>query len=182
MITDWKITPVDWSRKQDNSAGVSKETIRAFASRKLFPDNHNVGMLVVAKDGGTGRIEGITWDFETNPKIVHPSDTHRMNDPRYPVYRVWNKEISGDLPCTLPVDRRNIQNCIQSLSQGELNQMYEDIKSVNYLYKEGAFPEMVEAAVVYPPTNTLYTFLLVTGKQYLDFPAINANIEQIMKT
>lgn len=181
MITDWKITPVNWARQKEDTAGVSKKTIRAFASRKLFPDNHNVGMLVVAKDGRKPIIEGMTWDFEKDPKLVHLTDVQRMNNPQYPKYRVWKKELSDGLPCTLPVDRRNIQKCIESLSDEELTQMYEDIKTADFLEYVGVEHLFVEGAIVYP-TNGLYTFLLVTGKQYFDFPAINANIEQIMKT
>ena len=183
MITDWKITPVNWARGLADQAGVSKETIRDFASRQLFPYNHNVGMLVVAKDviNFSGTIEGMTWDFETDPYHVWEGDHHRMNDPKYPKYRVWKKEISNDLPCTLPVDRRNIQKCIESLSDEELTQMYEDIKTADFLHHVGVEHNSVEGAIVYP-SNTLYTFLLVTGKRYFDFPAINANIEQIMKT
>jgi hypothetical protein len=184
MITDWKITPVNWARSLGDQAGVSKETIRDFASRQLFPYNHNVGMLVVAKDnfGGKGKIEGMTWDFETDPILVHSTDVQRMNNPQYPRYRVWKGEISDNLPCTLPVDRRNIQKCIESLSDEELTQMYEDIKTADFLEYVGVEQNFVESAIVYPPTNTLYTFLLVTGKQYFYFPAINANIEQIRKT
>ena len=183
MITDWKITKQNWDRSDGITRiklGLSDKEIRAFAAKTLFPDNHNVGMVVVAKDiPDRPEIKAYFWQFETDPYHVWEGDHHRMTDPMYPKYRFWKKDIKGDLPCTLPIDRRNIQQCLESLSDDELTQIYNSIKESSEMEK-GIEWRRIEGTLV--STISLNTYLVVSGKQYLDFPAINANIEQIMKT
>jgi len=182
LIVDWKILPVSWQRpmQRQDQPGVSPEVLRSFATHK-FPDGHNVGMVVVAKDGQSKSvIEGFTWSFEDDENYVASDDWHRMNDPKYPYYRVWYANILSDLPCTLPLDRRNIQKCLISMSDNELNQLYQSIKNGNL--QRGANYAALETMLILNQPNTLYSFFVVTGKKYLSHPAINANMSQIRKT
>jgi hypothetical protein len=180
---DWKILPVSWERqgaKQKWQPGVSPEELRSFATHK-FPDGHNVGMVVVAKDGPSKSIiQGFTWSFEDDENYVVEADWHRMNDPKYPHYRVRSANIFHDLPCTAPLDRRNIQQCLSSMSDKELTQLYQSIK--NGRMERGANYNSLESMLIVNQPNTLYSFLVVTGKKYLSHPAINANLSQIRKT
>lgn len=183
MITDWVVTKENWDRPTPETIGpkigINEEEVRDFAAKTLFPHDHNVGMVVVAKDiPDRPEIKAYFWQWETDPYHVHESDRQRMTNPRYPRYRFWKKDIKDNLPCTLPIDRRNIQQCLESLSDEELTQIFKSIQ--DNPYEKGVDWWRIEATLV--SSISLNTHLLISGKQYLAFPAINANIKQIMKT
>ncbi len=194
MIKDWTLTPVNWAR-QDNSKddiiGATEDQIRGFVTKEIFPKDHNVGMLIAAKDGGSTIIEALHWRIETEDRYV-PLDKALRPDgkPKFLRYRGKGKYIrEGELSCTLPVDGRNIIQCLKSLSDREIEQLYEDVISGvgpdrhPIQEKKGLSWREIESRIVYHPGSQRQTFVLLTGKEGRPvFPAINANLEQIMKT
>jgi hypothetical protein len=193
VIKDWTLTPVNWARQDiDRSVlGATEEQIRGFATTELFPKDHNVGMLIAAKDGNFTVIEALHWKIETEESHVPLDKTLRPDgEPKFLRYRGKGKYIrKGELPCTLPVDGRNIIQCLKSLSDREIEQLYEDVISGvgpdrhPIEDKKGITWSEIESRIVYHPGSQRQTFVLITGKEGHPVPpAINANLEQIMKT
>lgn len=198
MIIDWSFEIIPWERQgiRREIPGVSEEGIRSFVTKELFPEGHNVGMLVIVKasDGphpsGQQKIEAISWKFETDTNHVWEGNWKRMGtQPEFSRYRAQAIEITDLLPCTLPVNASNIVQCLKSMKDEGLSQLYNELitgggERMGFERKKGLTWADIEAQITYHPPNlhAKILFVLVTGKQWMDFPAINADMGQITKT
>jgi|13_taG_2_1085334.scaffolds.fasta_scaffold00313_23 hypothetical protein len=203
MIIDWSFEILPWERQEDTAShdtllGVSEEEIRSFVTKELFPEGHNVGMLVIVKEtdgysdvSGPQKIEAMSWKFETEPNHVWKGNWERMDtQPEYSRYRAQATEISNLLPCTLPINASNIVQCLKSMKDEGLSQLYNELitgggERMDFETQKGLTWADLETRITYHPpklrgAKTLY--VLVTGKQWLDFPAINADMGLITKT
>ena len=200
MIIDWSFEILPWERQGEDRMihGVSEEGIRSFVTKELFPEGHNVGMLVIVKEtdsysdvSGPQKIQAICWKFETDPNHVWEGNWKRMGtQPEYSRYRAQATEITNLLPCTLPVNASNIVQCLKSMKDEGLSQLYDELitgggERMAFERKEGLTWADIEAQITYhPPTlrGAKILFVLATGKQWMNFPAINADMGLITKT